>query len=365
MYSAVNNEIFKILKGLNFSIKMFDENFNGPILDPENSRFIFASKLGSSLMISMPDEDTQKYPEVIIYKEEDFDSDMFKNINTRIKNVCIKNGYITSTRIFGKEINPKDFKFKGKINQLRNIEESYTVKGTSKSSYHVESKVKIICRHNKKIDENKKYARSKNIKEIFVQDMNGERRIIPTKNMYHAKALASYIKHGGKLFDENSNKIMSLCENLSYLKSKRKISLNECPTNETVLELNDIIQALTSVVNKISGKKQSKILDLLIPFTKSDNINEHEDNICDKRLSYAKKIKENYDKFVVESIFCKMIGVNENNSFYAECYINDRFDMLDSRCKNLLEEIVDNLKSKNITSEQKEFYKVLKNKFFS
>lgn len=72
--------------------------------------------------------------------------------------------------------------------------------GTSKTSYNPQkNKTRIIAKHSKKIKEGD--ARFRNIKDLFIENSNGERFKLPFSNIAGARAMARHVSEGGNPYD--------------------------------------------------------------------------------------------------------------------------------------------------------------------
>lgn len=124
-YAKVNNEIFKILQGLDYTIKMFDQDGSGPISSPKLAKYIYVEPAGS--MISLPDGSADDYNEVIFYKGSDLNIDDFKNIKNRLQNLLKLYGIGLRVESFTKRVEPKNLAYKVKARQ-EEMQEQVSIK---------------------------------------------------------------------------------------------------------------------------------------------------------------------------------------------------------------------------------------------
>ena len=119
-HGKIVNEIFKILKGLGFSVELYNEEGDGPMSSPHISKYIWAKPDG--IMFDMPTDDSTDTQEIIIYKPDSLDIEIFKNIHTRVKNVGRLHGIEITVRNFNKSITPKDFSYRAKATKEEELE---------------------------------------------------------------------------------------------------------------------------------------------------------------------------------------------------------------------------------------------------
>src|SRR5690606_19397218 len=113
------------LKGLGYTLKMYDENGDGPLSSSYLAKYIYTNPDG--LMFDLPTEDSSFVVQVVIYKSNDMNIDKFKKLFVRIKNIVRLYGVEVTVRSFDKHISPKDFAYKhraAKEEAENNLEES-------------------------------------------------------------------------------------------------------------------------------------------------------------------------------------------------------------------------------------------------
>ena len=176
---------------------------------------------------------------------------------------------------------------------FKKVAESYERSGTTRSSYHINPKVKkarVIIRHSKAIDETAFAARSKNVKSLFVENFDGERRKVNSKSLMAARALANHVNHGGGLYDSVANNILMLSEDLRSLKSlKRKYPVSEDEDNKKLHNaLGSISEGLT---NLMKGLNTSKIYEL------AEHLTINPPNLAFSSTFYKDRLGEEYSSF--------------------------------------------------------------------
>lgn len=224
--------VFNLMKSFGFTMKMFDTEGNGPLVSPLSADYFYCKKSEQIYMIVIEDDSTRQYKHVSLYKSNNENEEEFRKILKRLNILANTNMFTVTVKNFGRSFSPKDFSIdpviKKEKREKENIEESFSVQGTKKTSYHVNETAKVVVKHKKEVDENSYNPRSRNISAVYVATKGGERRKVSEHSLAVGKAIANYINHGGTLFDENTNTIVHLGEDLSTLK---KLDLNETTFN--------------------------------------------------------------------------------------------------------------------------------------
>jgi hypothetical protein len=124
-YAVLSNEIFKIVKGMGFDIKMYNRDGAGPISSPDLAKYIYLEPDG--IMISVPsDNSSEVNNEVFFYKgAEDYDREKFIKLIKRVRNVARMYGVGTTIREFGdRKINPTDFAYRAKADRELDMDDA-------------------------------------------------------------------------------------------------------------------------------------------------------------------------------------------------------------------------------------------------
>ena len=115
---------------------------------------------------------------------------------------------------------------------------------------------KIILQHNRVMEEGDQRYRS--IEKIFVENVQGERFLLPTTKPGLARVYARHISEGGTPYDERGQHITSLCEEYTkmagFVRATKNKQFNESAQsliNEGVNHYNHLRETL----HKMSGKR--------------------------------------------------------------------------------------------------------------
>jgi len=198
----ISNEIFNILKGANYKLRLFTLA-GAKTLDPSEATRFYA--YDQDLMISVRTE--SKNLEVAVQAGLDYDITDNAKLIAAIKKVTHNNLGEFTVRNFDKKIEPKDFSH-------QSVHESAFGKafGSIKTSYIPSANAKLIIKHTKGVNEEKRGARSRNIHSLFIENTQGEKFHFPHKYMAGAKAMTKHVNEGGTPYDEKGKQILAVCE---------------------------------------------------------------------------------------------------------------------------------------------------------
>jgi hypothetical protein len=90
--------------------------------------------------------------------------------------------------------------------------------GSARKSVNQLESARIIVKHKRSVDEEKRGARTRQIESIFIENAEGERFKFPSSNITAAKAMARHVQEGGAPFDDFGQHIYGIMEELNELK---------------------------------------------------------------------------------------------------------------------------------------------------
>lgn len=232
--NKIAERTFKLLKGMGYTIKPYDESGN-EVIDPTEAERFFVSK--PNFMISVSDDGIQmnKSQTVGLGEVESLIASLRRMSDEYLLNFTVKD--------FGKTLSPKKFAFqaKKKVKDMSSVNEARLGRlyGYAKTSYQNLGEVKIIYRHTKGVNEEAPMTRSRNIRSITLEH-NGEQFIFPNNFVLGARALARHVHEGGTWDDDVANYI---CEASRRCKRMKEF-VRYAKTNSNLIEGNDDVMAL-------------------------------------------------------------------------------------------------------------------------
>ena len=243
---TIANNIFKILKGNGYDIKIFTDEGESTV-DPEAARRFYVPKLGS--MINLDETDSKR--EIRVSVNQNTDIKEFKDTLALLKNLANRNVIEYTLKSFTKSITPKDQDYQAqKVRDMKQevsegISPAY---GSSKSSYQQLENAKLIIKHTKPVNEESRGSRSRNISAIYIESADGERYRMETNNLAGGRAMLRHVKEGGNPYDEFGRYISEQCIELKKLKEFKKYSLRNGLVNE---DTTDIVEAVSNRINSL------------------------------------------------------------------------------------------------------------------
>lgn len=213
-------EVYKILaaREYGYTLSMYDTESN-PTTTPLKTKWIYIKPV--NFMLQLPDPDNNERPEIYFWKQKGEHDVVVEQLISRIRKACNQFGVGLTVNDFADENVPKQYqKIVTRHNEEQTIEEALRLDegmmGSSRRSYYILENARLVCIHSKKVNEEKRGARSRNIKEIYVES-NGERFRYPTNFLQGAKAMCRHISEGGswndnvgKIIRESGNEVRSL-----------------------------------------------------------------------------------------------------------------------------------------------------------
>lgn len=225
----ISPELFNKIRSRFQNVSLGDENAKATT-DPEKARFFkfeYCDHDGNELgdvTISLIDGNSLKLyfsKAMVTSMKPEQRSDWTKflvNIRQFAKRNLINCDIRDSTQ---SNLDIRDIKQQAKTNGLQTIDDvnlgESRLWGTTRSSYQECGPVRIIVRHSGNVDETKRGARSRHIESIFLETAEGERRLLPFKNLTGARAMAQHYRHGGTLEDSIGESITAMCAEMSKM----------------------------------------------------------------------------------------------------------------------------------------------------
>lgn len=196
------NEIYQVIGSEPMTLYNHEGNI---VYEPEDAESFFLKN--ENIMIEI--NDVEQTLEISL--SNGVDARGFEDhYGSKLRKIALNHRYKYTLRTYGKKLTPKDF---SNVPVLENLY------GSSKSSYQKIGGAKVIIRHSTAVNEEKRGARTKNIKQIFVETSDGERFKIPHENLHAARAIAYHLNNEGYYGDAVSNKILEMVEEMEQLKA--------------------------------------------------------------------------------------------------------------------------------------------------
>lgn len=195
--------------------------------------------------------------------------------------------------------------------------------GSKKRSYQALESTKVLVKHKKVVDEEKRGARSRQIESIFVENGVGERFKMPVNHLGGARAMARHVSNGGNTFDQIGESIIGMCETVLNIKEfnkyVRKNGLVNESTSNVITTVKEEYDALRNTISSLKGQRgYNSFAESFIPeaLTEADAF-----DITEMKMQFTSK---NYSD-VIESILPKIARMCE-----AKTRMNEEEGLRDS-----------------------------------
>ena len=110
-----------------------------------------------------------------------------------------------------------DFQYLAQNSKDNNMNESAKLTGSKLTSHRKLDNTDLIIRHSEEVDETKSGARSRKIKNLFIQNAEGERFKFPFIYLPGARAMQRHVANGGYPHDDAGKHIIKTCEEILKL----------------------------------------------------------------------------------------------------------------------------------------------------
>lgn len=266
--TRIADELFNKIRSRFENVALKDEKSNSTE-NPEEARFVnfnYISKDGKNfgnITISLLDEQSLKvvYSKNITDKLNSEQQTEWFNFLRDLRHFAKRNILTFDVRDIGRSgLKNRDLKQQTKAAGTLDTDDMQMLEsrlfGTSRSSYQDFGPVRIIVRHHGNVDDTKRGDRSRHIEALLIQTPQGERRLLPFKNLSGARALAQHYSQGGNLEDEIGKHICGMCNEMAsmahFVRSTKK-RLEHFEDRETGEMAKSAINRYTELKNKLKA----------------------------------------------------------------------------------------------------------------
>lgn len=348
---SFKNDIFKLVRGFGYKVKMYDDNGKGPILNPDEFTYLYGAGEYDTIMLVYDYDAETSYNYLTLYKSISSSQSHFMDFLQAIKTLSLKNAFSVKIKNFGRNIKPKDFSSLPSMTKTKyDIGESFSVNGSKNTSKHSKDNARVKIHHKNVVDEKKKNSRSRNIKEVFVETKSGEKRKISCNNLSVAKSVANYVNSGGNLYDDTVQNLVLLGEDFIKIKSLKNKNLTEYMTEgndeyDFNFVMKEASRKMSSFFRKLANRKKVLEIDELeylnspdFEFSKNYFENKINDGNLVETLARSSLFLENEREKMYNDNLDYLFGPDDMNRVYAK-------DLM-SKNQKIVERVFKKLKSK-------------------
>jgi len=247
----ISQDVFDKVRSRFQNLEMGDDS-GGVTNDPRKARFfdfdfvIEGNNLGR-VSISINELGTLKvfYGKSIL---EDIDTDAkdyWYDFLREMRNFAKRRLLRFDTRDITKSnLDKDDFQYlaaNGPKDDTMNMNEAIKMTGSTKTSYRVLERTKLIVKHHTPIQDESFGARGRanNIKALYVENAEGERFKYPFIHLSGAKAMQRHVANGGRPYDDKGQAIIEMSSQIAQLAEFKKHIARTDGMNQGVNEIAD------------------------------------------------------------------------------------------------------------------------------
>ncbi len=300
----ISEKIFKIMKAYGLQLSLFTDD-GKDTLDPTEARRFYSKD--KNIMINF--ETTTEKHSIKVNVGGGVDLQDIKPLLDSIRTLSNQHALTYSLRTFGHNIKPKDFAYQA--DQEKQLSESFSKPyGTVKTSRQKFENAILYIKHSKKVDEEIRGSRTRNINAIFIENSNNERFRFPYNNINAARAMTVHVSEGGTPYDNIGKSIITLSEEIETLKKFKKKNKNLQETSgEFITYVTERINSINSQFLHMNTRRgyQKNIEN----FVSENNIENVDDAIFEE---FGITFEENENKSYVFNIAKKLKEDKKTNS---------------------------------------------------
>lgn len=230
----IGEELFNKIRGRFPEVTIGDESGNVTNNPKEGRYFDFEFKPGTgSINVELSQEGLNvMYAETFLEDQTSttkkgwysFLKELRQFARKRLMNFDVRN--ITKSNL-----DKRDYKFMSSQHFGDQAMTESKLYGTARNSYQDVGMSRIHLEHTRKVNQDLMNSRTQNIKNIYIENAEGERFKYPYKHLNGARAMARHMSEGGHPFDDFGKHITGLSEELGVLgKFKTYVSKSKAVT---------------------------------------------------------------------------------------------------------------------------------------
>lgn len=167
----------------------------------------------------------------------------------------------------------------------------YGLGNNKRMSFGDVGKHRLIIKHRDQINPEKRGDRARQIEHVFIETPLGERFLLKHKNLHGARALARHMSEGGTMFDEGSELINEMVNEMAsmrhFVRSMRNRTFEDADTTSMVESAIYRYNEVKENLKKLQGRNGQLLLNSMI----ADAVDIEEDiDLEEMREKFVKKI---------------------------------------------------------------------------
>jgi len=291
--SQISKEIFDKIRTRFSNVQLGDAEGKTTLDSDQAVFFEFDYKDRGNIVVNLQDDLMKVYFNNDMVKEMDSDQsdnwhawlrNMRKYAHANMLNFEVKN-------IDKQRLDRKDFEYLVKTSgQQEELTMESKMYGSKQKSYQDLNGARMIVKHARTVDEEKRGARSRNISAVYIENAEGERFKFPNTYLPAARAMTRHISNGGYPNDERGKHILDIMAEMMDL---RKFSRRTKRTEYTE-EAREIIEDATAryygLKDTLEGMKKQTGYETYFENWAPDQIEVDENDLQDLKIKLTREV---------------------------------------------------------------------------
>lgn len=291
--SQISKEIFDKIRTRFSNVTLGDEQ-GMTTLDSDQAVFIeFDYKNKGNVVVNLQDDSVKIYFNDDMISEMDSEQsdnwyawlrNMRKYAHSNMLNFEVKN-------INKQRLDRKDFEYLVKNSgQQDGLTMESKMYGSKKKSYQDLNGARMIVKHARTVDEEKRGARSRNISAVYIENDQGERFKFPNTYLPAARAMTRHISNDGYPNDERGKHILDIMAEMMDLRKFSRRTKRQEYTEEAREIIGDATDRYYGLKNTLEGMKKQTGYESYFENWAPDQIEVDENDLEDLKIKLTREV---------------------------------------------------------------------------
>jgi ethanolamine ammonia-lyase small subunit len=291
--SQISKEIFDKIRTRFSNVTIGDKDGNVTLDSDKGAFFEFDYKDRGNVVLNLQDDSIKIYFNNDMISEMDSEQsdnwyawlrNMRKYSHANMLNFEVKN-------VDKQRLNRKDFEYLVKNSgQQEEIAMESKMYGGKKKSYQDLNGAKMIVKHARTVDEEKRGARSRNIDAVYIENDQGERFKFPNTYLPAARAMTRHISNGGYPNDERGTHILDIMKEMMDLRTFSRKTKRIEYTEDAKEIIGDATDRYYGLKNTLEGMKKQTGYENYFENWSPDQIEVDENDLEDLKIKLTREV---------------------------------------------------------------------------
>ena len=291
--SQISKEIFDKIRTRFSNVQLGDSEGNTTLDSDQAVFFEFDYKDRGSIVINLQDDLIKIYFNNDMISEMDSEQsdnwyawmrNMRKYAHANMLNFEVKN-------IDKQRLDRKDFEYLVKNSgQQEELTMESKMYGSKKKSYQDLNGARMVVKHARTVDEEKRGARSRNISAVYIENKDGERFKFPNTYLPAARAMTRHISNEGYPNDERGKHILEIMAEMMDLRKFSRRTKRQEYTEEAREIIGDATDRYYGLKDTLEGMKKQTGYEQYFENWAPDQIEVDENDLEDLKIKLTREI---------------------------------------------------------------------------